>query len=109
MRATEFIYEGVVYEATVSGYDLQFTKHFFDQIKKRDISIAIVNSMLKRLDRVRKQIDSIDPDTSFNLYDRRSNVHVVVSKPAQALNKLYLITVYKDANFRGKNPVVLVR
>jgi hypothetical protein len=109
MRAKEFTFEEIVYEAKFGGYDLHFTKHFFDQINKRGISQALVNNILKRLDRARKQIDDIGPETSINIYDRKEGVHIVISKPNEDENKIQLITAYKNDQYHGRNPVIPIR
>jgi hypothetical protein len=109
MRASEFINENIIYEASFGGYDLQFTKHFVDRVAKRGISTALVKNILQRLDRARKKIDEIGSETSINIYDRREGVHIVVSKPDEKSNKLQLITVYKNNEYHGKNPVIPVR
>jgi hypothetical protein len=109
MRSKEFILEDKVYEASFGGYDLQYTKHFYDRILERGISTALIKNILKRLDRARKQIDDIGAETSINIYDRREGVHVVVSKPNEQSNKLQLITAYKNNEYHGKNPVIPVR
>jgi hypothetical protein len=109
MRANEFINEDTIYEASFGGYDLQFTKHFFDRLAERGISAALVKNILKRLDRARRRIDDIGSETSINIYDRREGVHIVVSKPDEKSNKLQLLTAYKNDEYHGKNPVIPVR
>lgn len=108
MRAKEFINEDIIYEAAFGGYDLQYTKHFLDRLVKRNISMSLIKNILSRLDRAKSQIDKIDTETSINIYDRRNNVHVVVSKPDES-NKLQLITAYKNDQYHGRNPVIPVR
>lgn len=109
MRSKEFINESKIYETKFGGFDLQISKHFLDRLVEREISMSLVKNILARLDRARSQINGIGSQTSINIYDARSDVHVVVSKPDENSNKLQLITAYKNDQYHGKNPVIKIR
>jgi hypothetical protein len=109
MRAKEFILEEKVFEAKFGGFDLQFTQHFLDRLIKRGISLDLVKNILSRLDRAKSQIQDIGTETSINIYDSRTDVHIVVSKPTEESNKLSVITAYKNDQYHGRNPVIKIR
>lgn len=112
MRAREFISEEIVYEEKFGGYDLLYTRHFFDRIRERGISPEMVQNILKRLGRARRQIDDIGVETSISIHDRREGIHIIVAKPDSADNKLHLLTAFKDTNYTGnagKTPIIPVR
>ncbi len=109
MKAKEFIVEEKIFEAKFGGFDLQFTQHFLDRLIERGISLDLVKNILSRLDRAKSQIQEIGTETSINIYDRRTDVHVVVSKPSEESNKLSVITAYKNDQYHGKNPVIKIR
>lgn len=98
----------ILEESSYGGFDLLFTSHFFDRVAERGIPKALVNNILSRIARVRKQILDIDTQTSINIYDRREGVHVVVSRPDNSM-RLQLITAYKNPHYHGRNPVLPVR
>lgn len=100
--------EELLVESTYGGFDLMFTSHFFNRLSERGISKSLVQNILSRLGRVRKQILDIGTQTSINLYDRRENVHVVVSRPDNSM-RLQLITAYVNPKYHGRNPVLVVR
>lgn len=100
--------EEILHEGAYGGFDLLFTGHFFDRVSERGISKGLIKNILSRIGRVRKQILDIDTQTSINIYDRKENVHVVVSRPDDSM-RLQLITAYVNPKYHGRNPVLVVR
>ena len=109
MRAHEFISEVRQTEVRIAGFDVLLTDHIYDQGEDRGVSRSMINTILKRLGRARKQILDIGTETSINIYDRVDNVHLVVTKPREDSDRLQLVTTYINPRYHGRNPVIVVR
>jgi hypothetical protein len=104
MKALEFIIED-----TAAGFDLKYSQHFFDRLKKRNIPLAFVNTIIKRLGRARRFINDNGVEKSVAVYDSVQGIHLIVKKADHDSNNLQIITVYKNDDYHGKTPVVTVR
>lgn len=88
----------------VAGYTLLNTQHVLDQAEQRGIPRAIIASMLKRVGRARKFIDTEGRKQGVSLWDTRNGVHLIVKKfDDDARNDLMLVTVYRDSDRKYKN------
>lgn len=104
MKASEFIIEN-----SVSGFELKYTHHFFDRLRERNIPVALVNTILRRIGRAKRQINDIGVEKSVAVYDSREGVHLIVKKKDETSNELQLITAYRNDDYHGKTPVIQIR
>lgn len=104
MKALEFIIED-----TAAGFDLKYTQHFWDRLSKREIPLAFINTIIKRLGRARRFINDNAIEKSVSVYDSVQGIHLIVKKASQDSNDLQVITVYKNDDYHGKTPVITVR
>jgi hypothetical protein len=105
MRAQEFIVE----DLTVAGFQIHISPHLDDRAEERGVNMAKVIGILRRLDRARRHILELEPNTQFNIYDSHSNIHLGMMRSGFDEDRLLLNTVYQNERYHGRNPVIKVR
>lgn len=105
MRAQEFVAEDFV----AGGFKIRVSPHLDNRAEKRGISMPSIVGILQRLDRARKYIKELEPNTQFNVYDSHHNIHLGMMRSAFDPDKLLLNTVYRNESYHGRNPVLKVR
>lgn len=105
MRAQEFVAE----DLNAGGFRIHLSPHLDDRAQERGVSMPIIVGILNRLDRARRHIRELDPNTQFNVFDSHHNIHLGMMRSAFDPDKLLLNTVYQNENYHGRNPVLKVR
>lgn len=105
MRAQEFVAE----DLNAGGFRIRVSPHLDNRAEKRGISMPTIIGVLQRLDRARRYIKELEPNTQFNVYDSHHNIHLGMMRSGFDDNKLLLNTVYQNENYHGRNPVLKVR
>lgn len=105
MRAQEFVTE----DLNAGGFRIRVSPHLDNRAEKRGISMPVIVGILNRLDRARRYIKELEPNTQFNVYDSHHNIHLGMMRSGFDDNKLLLNTVYQNENYHGRNPVLKVR
>ncbi len=105
MRAQEFVTE----DLAAAGFRIHVSPHLDNRAENRGISMATILGILNRLDRVRRHIRGIEPNSQFNVYDSQHNIHLGMMRSGFDPDKLLLNTVYHNKNYHGRNPVIKVR
>ena len=79
----------------VKQEDIKFRKHFYDKIKERPVTEAMVREYLKRTDRLLKvegQPSRREGEEKYKLWIKLSNKYSLVVVAATAKKDLYIIT-----------------
>ena len=105
MKAQEFVTE----DLTAGGFRIRVSPHLDNRAEKRGISMPVIVGILNRLDRARRHIRELEPNTQFNVFDSHHNIHLGMMRSAFDPNRLLLNTVYQNENYHGRNPVLRVR
>lgn len=105
MRVAEFIAE----DLSAAGFRIRVSPHLDNRAEKRGISMPIILGILNRLDRARRYIVDLEPNSQFNVYDSHHNIHLGMMRSGFDADKLLLNTVYHNENYHGRNPVIKVR
>jgi len=110
MESTELAeQEFVAEDLSAGGFRIRVSPHLDNRAEKRGVSMPIILGILNRLDRARRHIRALDPNTQFNVFDSHHNIHLGMMRSAFDPNKLLLNTVYHNENYHGRNPVLRVR
>jgi hypothetical protein len=101
--------EFVAEDLSAGGFRIRVSPHLDNRAEKRGISMPIILGILNRLDRARRHIRELEPNTQFNVFDSHHNIHLGMMRSSFDPNKLLLNTVYHNENYHGRNPVLKVR
>lgn len=105
MRFAEFVAE----DLEAAGFRIRVSPHLDNRAEKRGISMPVIMGVLQRLDRARRHIRELEPNTQFNVYDSAHNIHLGMMRSSFDPDRLLLNTVYQNENYHGRNPVIKVR
>lgn len=110
MKFRDIIYEDVISEEQIKegGFLLQVSPHFWERMEEKHVNPTVVRTMLRRLPRIRRQIETIETHTQFNVYDSVTHTHIGMMR-SETPGKLLVNTTYVNARYTGLNPVLKVR
>jgi hypothetical protein len=95
LKAQEFVTE----DLNAGGFRIRVSPHLDNRAEKRGISMPMIVGILNRLDRARRHIKELEPNTQFNVFDSHHNIHLGMMRSSFDPNKLLLNTVYHNENY----------
>ena len=107
MRANEFLIERTIGTITIDGIRIEVDDHALDRAKQRRVKPADVDRILRKISRVKRQIQQLEDNREFWLWWNDLEVSLgIVKKSSDPLQLKFNTVINSRPHQQGRNPVI---